>query len=74
MGSVDIVRTMKILGKKYPRSTTTLNTMRGSNSAYEILISCLLSLRARDEILEKGFIVKDSGMDFFWRENAKKNY
>ncbi len=52
MGKVDIVRTMKILGKKYPRSTTTLNTMRGNASAFEILISCLLSLRARDEVTD----------------------
>lgn len=52
MSKVDISKTMKILGKKYPRSTTTLNTMRGNASAYEILISCLLSLRARDEVTD----------------------
>ena len=49
---VNIVRTMNLLGKKYPRSTTTLNTMRGNASPYEILISCLLSLRARDEVTD----------------------
>ncbi|MBU3923563.1 MAG: endonuclease III [Nanoarchaeota archaeon] len=47
-----ISRTMEILGKRYPRSTTTLNTMRGEASAFEILISCLLSLRARDEVTD----------------------
>jgi len=52
MSNVDIVKTMRILGKKYPRSTTTLNTMRGNASAFEILISCLLSLRARDEVTD----------------------
>lgn len=49
---VNIDKTMKILGKKYPRSTTTLNSMRGNSSPYEILISCLLSLRARDEMTD----------------------
>jgi len=39
MGNVNINETMKILGKKYPRSTTTLNTMWGNASAFEILIS-----------------------------------
>ena len=48
----NISKTMEILGKKYPRSTTTLNTMRGKASAFEILISCLLSLRARDEVTD----------------------
>ncbi|MBT6690174.1 endonuclease III [archaeon] len=49
---INISKTMRILGKKYPRSTTTLNTMRGKASAFEILISCLLSLRARDEVTD----------------------
>ena len=49
---INISKTMRILVKKYPRSTTTLNTMRGKASAFEILISCLLSLRARDEITD----------------------
>jgi len=43
---------MQILIKKYPRSTTTLNSMRGNSSPFEILISCLLSLRTRDEITD----------------------
>jgi len=49
---INISKTMDILGKRYPRSTTTLNTMRGEASAFEILISCLLSLRARDEVTD----------------------
>jgi len=52
MGKIDVSKTMKILGKRYPRSTTTLNTMRGNASPFEILISCLLSLRARDEVTD----------------------
>ncbi|MCK4650507.1 endonuclease III [Candidatus Pacearchaeota archaeon] len=46
----EISKIMGILSKKYPRATTTLNTMKGNASAFEILISCLLSLRARDEV------------------------
>lgn len=52
MSKVDISKTMDILGKRYPRSTTTLNTMRGNATPFEILISCLLSLRARDEVTD----------------------
>ncbi len=52
MTAINISKTMQILSKKYPRSTTTLNTMRGKATAFEILISCLLSLRARDEITD----------------------
>jgi endonuclease III len=48
----NISKTMQILGKKYPRSTTTLNSMRGESSPFEILISCLLSLRTRDEVTD----------------------
>jgi endonuclease III len=48
----NIFKTMEILGKRYPRSTTTLNTMRGNATPFEILISCLLSLRARDEVTD----------------------
>jgi len=45
---------MKILSKKYPSSSnTTLNRMREKPDAYKVLISCLLSLRARDENTEK---------------------
>ncbi len=43
---------MKILEKEFPASTTTLNNMRGKADAFKILISCLLSLRARDEVTE----------------------
>ena len=43
---------IKTLRKKYPASTTTLNNMRGKSDAFKILISCLLSLRTRDEITE----------------------
>jgi len=43
---------LDILYKKYPASKTTLNNMRGNSDAYKILISCLLSLRARDESTE----------------------
>jgi len=52
MVKVNISKTMDVLGKKYPRSTTTLNTMRGNASPFEILVSCLLSLRARDEVTD----------------------
>ncbi|MEA3413997.1 MAG: endonuclease III [Nanoarchaeota archaeon] len=45
---------MKILSKKYNSiSNTTLNKMRGKPDSYKILISCLLSLRTRDEITER---------------------
>ncbi len=43
---------MKILEKEFPASTTTLNNMRGKADAFKILISCLLSLRSRDETTE----------------------
>ncbi|MFH1522169.1 MAG: endonuclease III, partial [archaeon] len=49
---INISKTMQILSKKYPRSTTTLNSMRGSSTPFEILISCLLSLRTRDEVTD----------------------
>ncbi len=48
----NISKTMQILAKKYPRSTTTLNSMRGNSTPFEILISCLLSLRTRDEVTD----------------------
>jgi len=45
---------LKILAKKYPNTgVTTLNRMRTKPNAFQILISCLLSLRARDENTEK---------------------
>lgn len=44
---------MKILMKEYPNTgITTLNRMRRKPKPFEILISCLLSLRARDETTE----------------------
>lgn len=52
MNKINISKTMEILGKRYPRSTTTLNTMRGNATPFEILVSCLLSLRARDEVTD----------------------
>ncbi len=43
-----------ILKKRYPSTEkTTLNRMRKKPDAFKILISCLLSLRARDENTEK---------------------
>jgi endonuclease III len=55
---------MEILRKKYPRTGTTLNNMRDESDAFKILISCLLSLRARDEntekVSEKLFAVADT--------------
>jgi endonuclease III len=45
---------MKILSKKYcSTEKTTLNRMRTKPDSFKILISCLLSLRARDENTEK---------------------
>ncbi len=52
--SEKINKILKILKKKYPsHSKTTLNRMRTKPNAFKILISCLLSLRARDENTEK---------------------
>jgi endonuclease-3 len=45
---------LEILRKKYPSNTTTLNSLRvGKPDAFKILISCLLSLRTRDEVTDK---------------------
>ena len=50
----NIEKIMQILEKKYPVSTTTLNSMRHTNAtAFHILISCLLSLRTQDKNTEK---------------------
>lgn len=54
----EIIKVLEILSKKYPStSQTTLNRMRSQSktqkTAFKILISCLLSLRARDENTEK---------------------
>ncbi|MEN7982253.1 MAG: endonuclease III [Nanoarchaeota archaeon] len=49
-----IPQVIKILSKKYSnKGVTTLNRMRTKPKPFEILISCLLSLRARDENTEK---------------------
>ena len=45
---------MNVLSKEFPSNDqTTLNRMRAKPDAFKILISCLLSLRARDENTEK---------------------
>ena len=50
----NIPKIMSILSKEYPSNEkTTLNRMRKKPNAFKILISCLLSLRARDENTEK---------------------
>ena len=50
----DIIEAVKILSKKYNAiDKTTLNRMRTKPDPYKILISCLLSLRAKDETTEK---------------------
>ena len=56
---------MKILSKKYPSHTkTTLNRMRTKPNPFKILISCLLSLKARDEnteiVSKKLFAIADT--------------
>jgi len=54
MANTPILKVLDTLYKKYPStSNTTLNRMRGKPEAFKILISCLLSLRARDENTEK---------------------
>ena len=63
-----ILKILKILSKKYPStSQTTLNRMRVKPNAYKILISCLLSLRARDEnteiVSKKLFEVADTPLE-----------
>ena len=50
----EVRKILSILYKKYPSNKkTTLNRMRTNPEAFKILISCLLSLRARDENTEK---------------------
>lgn len=50
----NIEKVIKILEKHFPpQGKTTLNKMRKNPEAFKILISCLLSLRARDENTEK---------------------
>lgn len=50
----DLEKTIKILYKVYPHNDrTTLNRMREKPDAFKILISCLLSLRTKDQNTEK---------------------
>jgi len=50
----NISQIIKILSKKYNSTEkTTLNRMRKKPNAFKILISCLLSLRAKDETTNK---------------------
>jgi endonuclease-3 len=50
----NLSKTMDILEKElHYKKRTTLNRMRKKPDAFKILISCLLSLRARDEMTEK---------------------
>jgi endonuclease III len=61
----NIPKTMGILKKHFNfKERTTLNRMRKKPNAFKILISCLLSLRARDEntekVSEKLFAVADT--------------
>ncbi len=52
--SKNIIPVIEILSKKYSSTEkTTLNRMRKKPEPFKILISCLLSLRARDENTEK---------------------
>jgi endonuclease-3 len=54
MNDKHIPEIMKALARAYPSNErTTLNRMRKKPYAFKILISCLLSLRARDENTEK---------------------
>ncbi|MBT4257770.1 endonuclease III [archaeon] len=50
----NISQIMNLLEKKYSgKKRTTLNRMRTKPDSFKILISCLLSLQAKDEITEK---------------------
>lgn len=50
----NISKVMNLLSEKYDSfSRTTLNSMRKKPEAFKILIACLLSLRAKDEITNK---------------------
>lgn len=50
----NIPKVMNILEEKFrDRGRTTLNRMRERPNAFKILIACLLSLRAKDEVTEK---------------------
>jgi endonuclease III len=50
----NIPKIIQTLSKAYPANNkTTLNRMRAKPDSYKVLISCLLSLRSRDETTEK---------------------
>jgi endonuclease III len=52
--SKNIIESMNTLKKHFNYTDrTTLNQMKGNEEAFKILISCLLSLRTKDEITEK---------------------
>jgi len=54
MKPLPIPQVMKIMQKEYPSNEkTTLNRMRNKPDPFKILISCLLSLRSRDETTDK---------------------
>jgi endonuclease-3 len=54
MHTNNIPKIMSLLNKAYPSNEkTTLNRMRKKPDPYKVLISCLLSLRSRDETTEK---------------------
>jgi endonuclease III len=54
MSKNNIIAVMKILSKKYNSNIeTTLNRMRQKPDPFKILVSCLLSLRTRDENTER---------------------
>jgi len=54
MNNKNIEKTMQTLEKYYSKKKrTTLNRMRKNPNAFRILISCLLSLRTKDETTEK---------------------
>ena len=54
MKNSNILPVLEILSKKYnANDKTTLNRMRKKPEPFKILISCLLSLRAKDETTEK---------------------
>jgi len=55
----NVSNVLNILNKKYDSDDhTTLNRMRKNPNAFRILISCLLSLRARDETTDITHITK----------------
>jgi endonuclease-3 len=50
----NIIEVMNILEENFKhKERTTLNRMRGKSDAFKILIACLLSSRAKDEVTEK---------------------